>query len=665
VASIVKSACPLNCWDSCGFHVTVENDRVIKVEGDPSHPITKGKICGRGRMLETRTNSPERVLYPLKKVDGEFKQISWNQALDEIAFLLKEIKEQYGSSAVLHSHDYANNGILKNLDQRFFNAYGGVTELYGSLCWGAGIEAQKWDFGDAYGHEPEDVLNSKNIVIWGRNVARTNMHFYEKLLEAKKKGANLYVIDPIYNATAKIADEYISVKPGMDGLLAAGIIKEILHLGLEDRDFIELYSYGFEDLENLIKGVSLEKISEMTEVSVERIQLLAKVFADKPTSTFMGLGLQRYTNGGNTIRLIDALVAVSGNIGIPGGGANYANLQVGQSFDISNLTLSGRKEKHRQFSIMKQAEEVLSAIDPEIKMIVVTCGNPLTQVPDSLIVEKAFSSVSKLVVIEQFMTDTAQLADYILPTTTSFEEDDLYYSSMYHHYVNYGPKLVSAPGEAKSDLWIWKQLAERLGFGEDFQFSRDQWLEMSLHSLSQKGMSLDQLKENHNLELPVKSVPWDDFKFKTPSGKYEFTAINKGIEGQLKLAVPDESKWNNPELAQKFPYNLLTIHPLRSNHSQHYHLFPKAPQLKIEVAENIADAHHLKDGDLVRVWNNRGEVKGYLSILPKAHPNTINIDEGIWKRFGGSVNNLTSSGESDNGLGSTLYDCLVNIEKLN
>lgn len=665
MASIVKSACPLNCWDSCGFQVTVENDKVIKVEGDPSHPITKGKICGRGRMLETRTNSPERILYPLKKVNGEFKQISWNQALDEIAFELKEIKRQYGSTAVLHSHDYANNGILKNLDQRFFNAYGGVTQLYGSLCWGAGIEAQKWDFGDAYAHEPEDVLKSKNIVIWGRNVARTNMHFYEKLLEAKKKGAKLYVIDPLFNATAKIADEYISVKPGMDGLLAAGIIKEILDLGLEDREFIDHFSYGFEDLEKLIEGISVEKISEMTEVSVKKIKLLAKVFADKPTSTFMGLGLQRYKNGGNTIRFIDALAAVSGNIGIPGGGANYANLQVGQSFDVSNLTLSERRSSRREFSIMKQAEEVLAATDPEIKMIVVTCGNPLTQVPDSSIVEKAFSSVSKLVVIEQFMTDTAVLADYILPTTTSFEEDDLYYSSMYHHYVNYGPKLVSAPGEAKSDLWIWTQLAERLGFGEDFQFSRDQWLEMSLQSLAEKGLTIDELKEKHTLELPVKKVPWSDYQFKTASGKFEFKSMNKGEEGQLTLAVPEESKWNNPLLAEKFPYNLLTIHPLRSNHSQNYHLFTKAPVLKVEVAENITVDKQLQEGDYVRVWNNRGEVKGYLSILPKAHPNTINIDEGIWKRFGGSVNNLTSSGESDNGLGSILYDCLVNIEKVN
>jgi anaerobic selenocysteine-containing dehydrogenase len=662
---VLKSACPLNCWDSCGLLVTVEDNKIVKVEGDPAHPITKGKICGRGRMLETRTNSPERVLYPLKKVNGEFKQISWNQALDEISLKLKEIKEQQCSTAVLHSHDYSNNGILKNVDQRFFNGYGGVTELYGSLCWGAGIEAQKWDFGDAYGHEPEDVLKSKNIIIWGRNVARTNMHFYEKLLEAKKNGAKIYVIDPLYNATAKIADEYISVKPGMDGLLAVGIIKEILRLGLEDREFILHHSLGFGDLENLVDSISLEKISELTEVSIETIRSLAKVFADKPTSTFMGLGLQRYKNGGNTIRLIDALVAVSGNVGIPGGGANYANLQVGQSFDVAHLTMSDRKTRHRQFSIMKQAEEVLAAIDPEIKMIIVTCGNPLTQVPDSSIVEKAFSTVSTLVVIEQFMTDTAALADYVLPTTTSFEEEDIYYSSMYHHYVNYGPKLVSAPGEAKSDLWIWTQLARRLGFADDFKLSRNQLLELSLHSLAEKGKTLEELKEKGTLELPVKRVPWQDFQFKTASGKYEFTTMYKGEKGKLTLALPEESKWNNPELAEKFPYNLLTIHPLRSNHSQNYHLFPKAPQLKIEAAENIAADKNLKNGDLVRVWNNRGEVKGQLSILPKAHPNTINIDEGIWKKFGGSVNVLTPSGESDNGLGSTLYDCLVNIEKIN
>lgn len=612
-------------------------------------------------MLETRTNSSQRLLHPLKKVNGQFEQITWEQALDEIAAKLMEVKEQYGPTAVLHSHDYANNGILKNLDQRFFNCYGGVTELYGSLCWGAGIEAQKWDFGNAYSHGPEDITNSRHIVIWGRNVARTNMHFYEKLLEVKKQGAKIYVIDPLYNATAKIADQYISIKPGMDGLLAAAIIKEMLRLGIEDREFIEASTHGFSDLVDLLDGITIEQLSEMTEVPHEVITQLAQIYSDKPTATYMGLGLQRYQNGGNTIRFIDTLVAVSGNIGIAGGGANYANLQVGQSFAFDELTLPHRKLSQRQFSIMKQAEEVLAAVDPEIKMIVVTCGNPITQVPDTTIVEKAFSSVETLVVIEQFMTDTAKLADYVLPTTTAFEEEDIYYSSMYHHYVNYGPKLVPSPGEAKSDLWIWTELAKRLGFGKDFDFSREQWLKMTFQSLEQKGVTLGALKEKHTVELPVKKIPWQDHRFQTPTGKFEFTSL---LGGSLKLAVPEESKWKNPRLAENYPYSLLTIHPLRSNHSQNYHLFPSKPKLKVEIASNIAEQKNLQNGDLVRVWNERGEVKGTISILATAHPNTVNIDEGIWKEFGGSVNNLTSSRESDNGLGSTLYDCLVNLEKI-
>lgn len=668
MAEVRKAACPLNCWDSCGFHVTIEQDKVVKVEGDPAHPITKGKICGRGRMLAARTNSAERLLHPLKKVNGEFIQISWDQALDEIAEKLIGIKEQYGSTAVLHSHDYANNGILKNVDQRFFNCYGGVTELYGSLCWGAGIEAQKWDFGNAWSHEPGDIFKSKNIIIWGRNVARTNMHFYENLLEAKKLGAKLYVIDPMYNATAKIADEYITVKPGMDGLLAAGIIKEMLRLELEDRNFINQSTLGFADLLVLLNGITLEKLSEMSEVPCDVMTKLAHVYGDKPTATYMGLGLQRYKNGGNTIRLIDALAAISGNIGIHGGGANYANLQVGQSFVFDELTLPNRKQQHRQFSIMKQAEEVLKAKDPEIKMIMVTCGNPLTQVPDTNTVVKAFSSVPTLVVIDQFMTDTAMLADYVLPTTTAFEEEDLYYSSMYHHYVNYGPKLVSAPGEAQSDLWIWTQLANRLGFGEDFDFLREDWLQMTLQSLNGKGITLEKIRAHHHMELPVAKIPWRDHKFQTSTGKFEFTSLlglQKGGDGRLTLAVPEESKWENPLLAEKYPYNLLTIHPLRSNHSQNFHLLGGKVQLKVEIAMNIAEELGLDNGDYVRVWNERGEVKGFVVILPKAHPNTINMDEGMWKKFGGSVNNLTSSTESDNGLGSSLYDCLVNLERVN
>jgi anaerobic selenocysteine-containing dehydrogenase len=663
VATVHHSACPLNCWDSCGFLVTVEDGKVTKVEGNPDHPITQGKICGRGRMLENRANSEDRLLHPLKKIDGSFQQISWEQALDEIAGKLAYYKENFGTTSVLHSHDYANGGLLTNLDSRFFNLYGGVTELTGSICWGAGIEAQNWDFGDAYSHAPEDLKNSKHVVIWGRNVARTNMHLFQNLQAAKKNGTKIYVIDPIYNATAKLAHEYISIKPGFDGLLAAGIMKELLRMNLQDGEFLENHTVGFKDLKELLDSVSLDYISEVTEVPADIITHLAEVYADKPVSTIMGLGMQRYENGGNTIRLLDALVAVSGNIGISGGGANYANKQVGQSFDYQNMTMPDRKNSSRTFTMMRQAEEILSAVDPVVKMGIVTCGNPLTQVPDTNRVREAFESLETLVVIDQFMTDTTELADYVLPAATAFEEEDVYYSSMYHHYVNHGPKLVEPPGEAKPDAWIWAELAARLGFGGEFDFTREEFIEMGLASLTSKGISLDKIRVERFAELPVDKIPWADRRFKTPSGMYEFTS-SAVADGGIKLSLPTETKWTNPELAQKYPYTLLTIHPLRSNHSQHFHLFKPEPYVKVEIAASVAAEKGLKDQDDVRVWNDRGELKGTVSILKMAHPGTVNIDEGLSARFGGSVNQLTSSRESDNGLGSTLYDCLVNIEKI-
>lgn len=662
-----KSSCPLNCWDNCGFVVEVENGKVVKVDGDKEHPITKGKICGRGRMLETRTNSEDRVLYPMKKINGEFKRITWEQALTEVSARLADVKEKYGSTAVLHSHDYANGGLLTKIPKRFFNCFGGSTELIGSICWGSGIEAQTWDFGNSFSHAPDDIYNSKNVIIWGRNVARTNMHLFGYLQEVKKKGTNIIVIDPIYNGTAKIAHSYVSITPGMDGFLAIGIMKELHRLDLQDKHFISNYTVGYEDLMETIHSISMEHIENVTNVPRETITQLAHVYSEGPTTTYLGLGMQRYENGGNTIRLIDALVAVSGNVGVSGGGVNFGNTQVGQSFDSAALTLPERKKSSRSFVMSEQAENILNASEPPIKMIIVSSGNPLTQVPNTALVEEAFTSVETLVVLEQFMTDTARLADYVLPSATSFEEEDIYYSSMFHHYVNYGPKLVEARGDAKSDVWIWTELAKRLGFSEEFDYTREEFIKMGLGSLQEKGVTFEAIKEKGHVPLPVSHVPWHDFNFATPSGKFEFTSSvgeTKGYDGRLKISYPRESQFSDQELAKKYPYTLLTIHPLRSNHSQHYHLIKALQTVKVEISKDIADRKGLKPDDKVRVFNDRGEITGHVQILKESSPNVICIDEGQWHIFGGSVNQLTSHQKSDNGLGSTLYDCLVGIEKV-
>ncbi|AKL87099.1 molybdopterin-dependent oxidoreductase [Bacillus atrophaeus] len=666
MSKVHQSACPLNCWDSCGFLVTVENEKVKKVDGDPHHPITEGKICGRGRMLETKTNAPERLRYPMKKQNGEFVRISWCQALDEIADRMQKIKETAGTTAVLHSHDYANNGLLKALDHRFFNGYGGVTEIVGSICWGSGIEAQSWDFGRSYGHGPLDIYNSKHVIVWGRNVSRTNMHLYHHLQQVKKQGATLTVIDPIFNPTAKLADRYISVKPGMDGWLAAGVLKILIQSGKTNEDFIRNHSFGFDEVASLLASVSLEEIIVKTETSIEELQYLAGLYADGPTATFMGLGMQRYKNGGGTIRWIDALVAASGNVGIKGGGANFGNVQIGENFAKPKLTLPELKTQSRTFSMMTQAEEILTAADPAIEMIIVTCGNPLTQVPNTNKVKEAFEKVPMTVAIDSILTDTAKLCDYVLPTATVFEEEDIYYSSMYHHFVQYGKKLVEPQGEAKSDSWIWAELAKRLGFGELFEYSTEEFLQMGLSSLKKEGVTLERLKEKGHLPLPVKEVPWDDYKFLTPSGKFEFVssaAEKKGYSGLPQLDVPEESAFHDSRLAEKYPYTLLSIHPQRSNHSQHVPFIEKMQHIQVDISPDIADEQAVQDGDVVVIFNERGRLEGKAKIMKQAHPKTINIDEGMWSAFGGSVNTLTKDTNSDNGMGSTIFDCLVGMEK--
>jgi anaerobic selenocysteine-containing dehydrogenase len=252
------------------------------------------------------------------------------------------------------------------------------------------------------------------------------------------------------------------------------------------------------------------------------------------------------------------------------------------------------------------------------------------------------------------MTDSAEIADYILPCTTVFEEEDIYYASMYHHYMNYGKALVPPRGEAKPDREIWTMLAKRLGFGEDFNFTVDEYLEMGLHSLGKHGITLEKLKEEQFLELPVSPVPWVEKAFQTPSGKFEFTS---------ELSFPEESGERNPDLLKRYPYQLLSIHPLRSNHSQSYHLIENLQAVRIHVSAVIAEQKGIREGEEVEIFNERGNLKGTAKIIKNGHSSVINVDEGQWKKFGGSINLLTPSRESDMGQGSTFYDCRIDIRK--
>jgi len=660
-----KSACPLNCYDVCGFIVSTDGQKIIKIKGDPDHPITKGKICGKGKLIKNRIYDKTRLVYPYKKVGGRFVKINWGQAIREISQKMLMAKEEFGPTAILHSYDYSSGGLLKGLDRRFFNFFGGMTEVDGSLCWGAGIQAQTYDFGDSLSHDVKDIVNAKTIIIWGRNITTTNSHLYSYILRAKENGSRLIVIDPIKTNISKKADMYININPGMDGVLALAISKIIIDKNLHDKDFIDKYTLGFEEFNHQIREMDINKVAKEIGISISVLNKLVDILVErKPVMSFLGLGMQRYSNGGSTVRAIDALIALTGNVGIKGGGVQYANLSVGNSFNWGELIREDLCLDRRTFARASQAEQILTADEPPIKVMFISRSNPVVQLPNINQTIKALNKVETKVVIDFFMTDTAKLADYILPATSVFEEEDIYYGSMFHNVIRYGPKIIEPQGEAWTDLQIWSALAKELNL-IGFDKTIEEYLEIALKPLNNIGINYTSLKEEGQYHLPTNPVPWEDKVFTTPSGKYEFYSVlakKNGLNPTATVLYPMESVQNNEKLKKEFPYNLLTIHPQKSLHSQHHFLIKEIPW--IIISNEIAIENNIGNGEKIRVYNNRGEIQGYAKVSQDINNKTIAIEEGWWLDTGFSANYLTSNELSDLGKGSIFYDCAVMLSKI-
>jgi anaerobic selenocysteine-containing dehydrogenase len=665
---LIRTACPLDCWDCCSMIAHVEDGKLIKVEGNPDHPFTQGRLCIKGHKLVDRVYHPDRVLEPMKKVNGQWQTISWEQAFREIADKMRAAREQYGPTAVMHHYDYGSSGLLKALSHRFFNLFGGFTDTIGSLCWGAGLDAHRYDFGYGKAHHPEDLAAHTELwVIWGRNVSVTNMHMMPFIKKARKRGAELVVIDPLQTDLTPQATRHLQPRPGTDGALAIGLMCHLRDHGLVDETFVREHAVGYEEFAAYLANWTVERAAEVCEVDADDIRWLAERYADGPATTLLGLGMQRYANGGNTIRLINAVVAMSGNIGRPGGGVHYAN-QV-HRFDFDALTRPDARIAYRAFTKVGQADEILAAQDTEepIKVLFITCANPVGQVPDTNKLRKAYDSIDCIVVLDMFLHDSGVQADYFLPCTSVFEEEDLIYSSQWNPYLHYVNRAIQPRGNAKPDWQIFHGLAQELGFADEFGDDVHAWLDIALRPYAEFGIDRVKLQKAGFLTHHDEPVAWADFKFGTPSGKYEFVSSLAASEGKPAMPTyeePEESPRRNRELADKYPYHLLTIHPRRSLNSQHFIVMQMPERPVVEISEHIAEKTGLKDGDLVRVYNDRGEVFGNIKVTYGQHRRTIKIEQGWWGSKGHAINSLTSNRFSDIGTGSAQYDCLVNLEKV-
>ncbi len=659
-ACSVKTACTLDCWDTCAIIARVRDNKVLSVSGNPENQITGRTLCVKGNRHTDILYHPDRLKNPLIRVNDNWQPLCWDDALDHTAEKMAALREKHPTTALMHCYDAGNGGVLKGIDRRFFNAYGGVTGPRGSLCWGAGIKAQKYDFGDVLSHHPSDMENSKTVLIWSRNPWDTNIHLVPFIQKAAQNGATVIAIDPLKTATAAKAHHHFAPLPGTDGALALTMANVLLSHGLLDREFIGRHVLGFAGFEEYIRGFTPDKGSEITGIPAEDIIFLARSYGlQKPSCIILGYGLQRYSNGGNTIRAIDALAAITGNIGIPGGGVNYANRRIPDFIDGSLLEGTQLKADHREYPRPGMAAFIEEAKSPPVKMLFTARANPVTQAMDSNRLARAISKVEFKVTVDLFMTDTAAVSDLVLPCRHFLEDEDIIYTSMGHSYINYCNKAVEPDPWVPSELWIFNELANRLNLRGFPVKGHKWWLERAILPLTkQKGITLDDLKAGP-VQLPgVSPVAWDDFVFKTPSGRIELYSERAKEDGQSPLPVYKDI---NPKPSGKYPYRLLTPHTRSSLHSQHFVLVEDGVLPVAYINPVTAAAENIGDGTQVLVSTGVGQLKCRARIDESIRRGIVMVYEGWWIQKSGGVNTLTPERETDMGCQAAYYDCLCNI----
>lgn len=658
---VYRSACPQDCYASCGLLIYEENGRITDIKGDPDHPLTKGKVCVKARRHLDRMYSPERILHPMKKEGSGWRRISWEEALELWAAKLLEIKERYGTTAVLHNDASGSNGILRGLGSRFFNVYGGVTVPDGCLCWGSGLAAQEIDFGGHQAHEWADLANSRTVLLWGRDPARNNPQLIEHLKSAADKGAQIISINPVRVRTWVSNMQYIQPRPGTDGALALGMAYVIINEDLVNRDFIDEYVLGFPEFSASVREFTPRRATQICGVPESDIISLARRYASKgPSAIVFGYGMQRYANAGRTVRCIDALAAITGNIGVSGGGASYVHRSWKKYF--SDLAGGQYAKNGRTFPYPALARHILAADNPPVKCIVVTRSNPVTQLPDTSRAIQAFRAVDFVVVIDFFLNDTAAEADLVLPCTTFLEEEDAVVNSC-NNYISYMPAVIKPLGECRSDLWIFSELAKIMGLADFGFFTTQEWLERSLAPLKPLGINLNRIKKGPVRHPEVPQVAWADRKFLTLSGKYELyaqRAVDRGLEPLPVYRSPESLQQDN----NRFPLHLLTPHHRDYTHSQFWNLVSQEDLGRLPVvemhAENAASLG-LKAGDEAWVETKQGRLRCIINITGEVSLNVVRIFQGRWISQNGGINFLTPDTVSDLGNGSCYYDCRCRI----
>jgi len=611
----------------------------------------------------------------MKTSNGAFVRISVDEALTIISDKLDNIKHQYGSQSLLWYRGSGMSGLTNDIGSEFWKAFGGTTLTYGNLCWPAGLEAVRLTLGSVKHNVPWDLENARTIIIWGKNPAETNVQEISFIARAREKGCRIIVIDPVRTPTSDKADVHISPFPGTDAALALAIAGILIRDEMIDRDFISSHVLGFDEFKNSLH-ISASEAQEITGIPAENIVELAHIIGKEgPLTILPGYGLQRHLNGGQTIRSILSLVILTGNLGKPGTGFNYANLQ-SYVFDNLKEPLSYYPDEkndypfRRTVSMAKLGADMLCAHNPLLKAIWIERGNPILQSPDSFMVRQAFSKLDFIVSVEQFMTDTAKMADIILPAKDMFEQSDIV-SSYWSPYIQFKPKVIQSPGDVLPESEIYYYLAEKLKLDlssdcipEPGNQNIEKWLEKRIQGYT--SLTLDDLKKGPVLTPGLEQIAWENRKFDTPSGKIELLSAEASSLWKVS-PLPDYVPVSSGYKENIYPLIFLTPNTGSRIHSQFGNLKIIRDTVDgLALSISPADAHkrNISSGDRLRIFNMNGEIFSLANVSNRVPEGLIVLPNGIWLNEGGGGNNLISGRETDMGFGAAFHDNMVEVEKV-
>ncbi|MHA2163479.1 MAG: molybdopterin-dependent oxidoreductase [Candidatus Thorarchaeota archaeon] len=572
------SACALNCPDICAYLVHIADGRITRVEGDPNHPYTLGRCCPKGYAHVFRTYYEDRLKNPLRrKDDGTFKRISWDDAFSEIADRMATAKANAGPNAVGIYSGSGNDGMAPRYASRFSNVFGcrmipGIVEI----CFEGAYEGARFNVGPFQPHELSDWTNSKCIVVWGTNKFESSIHCKRIIQDAIDGGAKLIVIDPRKTPHAKMADIYTTIRPGTDGALALGIANEIIQRGLYDKDFVKDHVLGFEEYRERVAEYDKKSVSELTWVDVNIIEEIAHTFATSGPAliTTAPAGMNHYTNGTWAARAVHSLLALCGYLGVSGGGFQYLSSDH-SPFNGAAITLDSILDSSVKPVVPSGTyipEYVLSHEKSPLDVLVIQAASPLTQWPNTNKVIEALEKIPFKVCIDLEMTDTAKICDIVLPATLIFEHHNLVHSEL-HRIVQYAPKIIEPVGECKSEVDIWKGIAEKLGLGEHFQLTELDAIRLALESDYCCHISLEELiTRPEGIRTKAPSIPFQDREFLTKSGKVELYSSDlkeKGFDALPFYEEPAESPVSAKDTFKEYPLIMISGRLRDRLHSQY------------------------------------------------------------------------------------------------